>query len=459
MQKLRVLSLHGYRGSGEVLRQQMRAWAAPLSSRVELVCVDAPSLASGDFGWWHAVDGHCRGWSRTRDWLEELIARAGPFDGVFGFSQGAALAALLVGLCGLELNFAILVGGFVSSDAEHAPLYEALAERSLPSLHIIGRSDAVVPARRSHALAAKFDRPQIVEHDGGHVIASTPAILRASEALLARPNARRLARRPLEIPLWRDRAHPAMRVVLPDHDRDRRRPALLVLRGGGYHRSDGSGGGTAEWAAAHGMVGVEVEYGTRSTDAAYPANYADAARAVRLVRQRAAEWGIDPARVGVIGYSAGGHLASLLSTQPSLPSPDDELAGSISARPDLVALAYPLISFVDRYSPGAFVGSVEGFFGRSVIGVEERRRFSSELHVEAGHPPVFIWTTADDALVPASHAQRFVDACRRAQVPVTFKLFAHGPHGMGLALDEPGDVREWTALFLAWLHERWGPLD
>lgn len=263
---------------------------------------------------------------------------------------------------------------------------------------------------------------------------------------------------PLEVPLWPGRAHPAMQIYFPDADRTRPRPALVIFRGGGYGTCHGSGGGSGAWAARHGLIGIEVEYGTRSTQMSYPAPYADAARSVRLVRSRAREWGIDAGRVGVLGYSAGGHLASLLSTQPALwAAPEDDLAPRVSARPDLVVLAYPVISFVEQYTPGAFLGSVDNFFGRNDVDEELRRQFSSELHVDATHPPVFIWTTADDAIVPAAHSERFVEVCRRAHVPVTFTLYPHGPHAMGLALDRPGDVGAWTTHLLAWLDERWGP--
>jgi len=495
MEKLRILCLHGYHGSAGTLRGQMRSWADGLDPWATFVLVDAPSLASGDHGWWHAVTGKSanggagteyRGWARTRDWIASLCAQA-PFDGVFGFSQGAALAALLVGMCALgcerppapaALDFAIMVGGFMSRDRQHAPLYEALEASGPPSLHVIGRADIIVPSEASRALASRFPAPLIVEHDGAHVIAATPAIRRATLAFLGQMVRRKVARRTaapvaaapvagapptmpalrsLDAPLWPGRARPSMRITFPAGPPTGQRPAMLVFRGGGYTRSDGSGAGSAAWAARHGMVGIEVDYATRSTGESYPRNYADAARAVRLARARAAEWGIDPARVGVMGYSAGGHLASLLSTQPALwIDPDDDLAPRISARPDLVVLAYPLISFVDGYAPGAFVGSVESFFGRAGVDEALRRQFSTELHVDPGHPPVFVWTTEDDALVPYTHAQAFADACRRAHVPVEYTLYPHGPHGLGLALAEKSSVRDWTTKLLTWLAQQWG---
>lgn len=256
----------------------------------------------------------------------------------------------------------------------------------------------------------------------------------------------------LEVSLWPGRAHPSMRLVFPKTVSATPTPAMIIFRGGGYASPAGSGAGSAEWAALHGMVGIEVEYATRSTQGYYPANYADAARAVRLIRLQAREWGIDPARIAVMGFSAGGHLASLLSTRPDLPvQPEDDLAGQISARPDIVILAYPLISFVDQYSPGSFAGSVESFFGTDSVSEDRRREFSNDLHVDGEHPPVFVWSTEDDAIVPCTHAQRFADACRRANVPVLFKLYPNGPHGMGLALNERSEVRNWTYTLLGWL--------
>jgi acetyl esterase/lipase len=497
MRKLRILCLHGYQGSAGALRGQARALTTGLESLAEFVYVDAPLPSGGGFRWWRAVDldegkergdqdirsrpKHYEGWSSTRDWIVSLFQQQ-RFDGVFGFSQGAALAGLLVGLRApdgkptadkpLSFDFAIMVSGFRSRDPSHAGLYASRESYSLPSLHLIGRADALVSTDDSRALASAFQHPTIIEHDGGHVIASTPEVRAAVASFLeerlkeqgsplapaAAPSVT-ASGPPIEVPLWRGGATSSMKVVFPEAASAKPRPAMIVFQGGAYGTNAGSGGGAAEWAASHGMVGILVRYGTRATQRFYPGNYADAARAVRLVRRRAAEWGIDSARVGVMGFSAGGHLASLLSTQPTLwKDPEDDLAEQVSARPDLVVLAYPLISFIDGYRPGAFVGSVENFFGRSDASEEERRRFSSELHVDAQHPPVFVWTTKDDALVPYTHAQKFAEACERAHVPVAFKLYPHGPHGMGLALDQTGDVKEWTSLLLQWLSERWGPL-
>jgi len=114
---MRMLCLHGYHGSAAILRQQMAPLAAAIGPHAELVYVDAPSLAQGDFGWWH--EGFS-GWESTRDWAVELLRSGPPFDGIFGFSQGAALTGLLAGLRDsqpslVQFEFAILVGGFTST--------------------------------------------------------------------------------------------------------------------------------------------------------------------------------------------------------------------------------------------------------------------------------------------------------------------------------------------------------
>ncbi|MEZ0094878.1 hypothetical protein [Streptacidiphilus sp. EB129] len=192
MGSLRVLCLHGYHGSGRILRQQMEPLAGDLEGAVEFVYVDAPSLSEGDFGWWHH---EFRGWERTRDWMFDLFEQQSHFDGVFGFSQGAALASLLVGLRSpaaetggrkaLDFAFAVMVGGFRSDSPKHARLYASRESYTLPSLHIMGRSDGIVPIADSRVLAGQFASPVVLEHPGGHVIAATPAI-RAETALFLR---------------------------------------------------------------------------------------------------------------------------------------------------------------------------------------------------------------------------------------------------------------------------------
>jgi hypothetical protein len=183
MHNIRVLCLHGYHGSADTLRRQMQPLVRDLEVPVEFVYVDAPSLAHGDFGWWHL---NFRGWERTRDWAVDLFEREPHFDGVFGFSQGAALTALLVGLRApdghvseerpLSFEFAMMASGFRSDSPAHAGLFAAKDSFSLPSLHMMSRTDPIVAPADSRALAGQFAAPIVLEHSGGHVVDSTPAI-------------------------------------------------------------------------------------------------------------------------------------------------------------------------------------------------------------------------------------------------------------------------------------------
>ena len=175
MNATRILCLHGYHGSATILRRQMAPVVAAVPPDVELGFVDAPTLATGDFGWWH--DGF-RGWERTRDWAVELFGTQ-RFDGVFGFSQGAALTGLLAALretdaTPIAFDMAIMVGGFTSTAPQHANLFTH--QLRVPSLHVMGRTDGVISVRDSQRLAERFTEPVVIEHAGGHVIPDDPAI-------------------------------------------------------------------------------------------------------------------------------------------------------------------------------------------------------------------------------------------------------------------------------------------
>ena len=184
MEGISILALHGYHGSAQALRRQIAPLAGALPSHVELTFIDAPSLARGDFGWWH--EGFT-GWEATRDWVADLVARR-PFDGVIGFSQGAALAGLLLatqeaagdgaahpGPPAFGFGFGVMIGGFTSDEPQHAALFRR--KLATPSLHVTGSADGIVPMRDSLRLAERFADPVIVKHDGGHVIPSTPRAL------------------------------------------------------------------------------------------------------------------------------------------------------------------------------------------------------------------------------------------------------------------------------------------
>ncbi len=170
--ELRVLCLHGYHGTGAILRRQMAPLAGALPADIEFVYVDAPSSGAGGFGWWH--EGFS-GWEQTRDWITGQLSAGPRVDGLFGFSQGAALAGLLAALRespqaprGLDFGFVIMVGGFTSFLPQHAGLFPR--PLTIPSVHVTGRSDGIVPRSDSLELAGRFTDPLVLEHSGGHVI-------------------------------------------------------------------------------------------------------------------------------------------------------------------------------------------------------------------------------------------------------------------------------------------------
>jgi predicted esterase len=168
---MRILALHGYSSSASVLRRQLAPLARLLTPVPEFVYVDAPSLPRGDFGWWH--EGFA-GWEQSRDFVAGLLA-ADEFDGIFGFSQGAALAGLVCAALDTPPGFAIMIGGFTSPFERHAYLFTRKV--SVPSVHIIGRADTVIPWAESRLLADRFEEPLVIEHDGGHVIPVGPDVV------------------------------------------------------------------------------------------------------------------------------------------------------------------------------------------------------------------------------------------------------------------------------------------
>ncbi len=212
---LRILCLHGFRSSGRALQLQMRP-LTNITPMADFTFINAPESPSGKSGWWRAIDDepsadgtvparvHYEGWARSRDAVLAFISEHGPFDGILGFSQGAAFAGVLVGLRApdgrptaerpLRIDFAMLVGGFPSRDPDLARLYERRDAYALPSLHMIGLSDAIVPAETSRALATHFIDPVLVEHPGGHVVATEPpALERVTTFLEARLRAKAAA--------------------------------------------------------------------------------------------------------------------------------------------------------------------------------------------------------------------------------------------------------------------------
>ena len=179
----------------------------------------------------------------------------------------------------------------------------------------------------------------------------------------------------------------------------------------------------------------------------HPAMLQDVQRAVRLTRARAGEWKIDPRRIGIMGFSAGGHLASTAATWFDEGTEGAaDLVERMSSRPDLAILCYPVITM---HAPSGHAGSRRNLLGENPT-PELVDRLSSERQVTSRTPPTFLFHTADDASVPVENSLLFAAALRRANVPYELHVYQSGRHGVGLAKDHP-TLGSWPGLLASWL--------
>jgi acetyl esterase/lipase len=219
--------------------------------------------------------------------------------------------------------------------------------------------------------------------------------------------------------------------------------AIVILPGGGYGAlAPHEGKGYAEWLASNGVAGLVVKYRLGSHGYRHPCMLQDAARAVRLTRAKAAEYKIDPKRVGVMGSSAGGHLASTLLTHFDYGKADAaDPAERHSSRPDLGILCYPVISM----GPLTHQGSKNNLLGKNPE-PDLVKFLSSELQVTKETPPCFVWHTWEDKGVKVENSLEFAAALQRAGVPFDLHVYQKGAHGIGLGGGHP-----WTRDCLFWL--------
>lgn len=221
--------------------------------------------------------------------------------------------------------------------------------------------------------------------------------------------------------------------------------AMLLIPGGSYSGIyEGQAEPFALWLNEQGLTAFVLRYRLGSSGYRYPAQLQDAVEAMFHIRGNAAKWKIDPQRIGAMGFSAGGHLVSTLINRPE----DGMLEGrdyAISPRPDLAILCYPVISMITK--PHAT--SRKMLIGDSP---DEKlvRQTSSELQVKPGLPPVFLWHTMEDKLVPVEHAQLYAAALHQHKISHELHLYQHGDHGTGLI----GTKHPWFADLLFWLRAR-----
>jgi acetyl esterase/lipase len=223
--------------------------------------------------------------------------------------------------------------------------------------------------------------------------------------------------------------------------------AVVILPGGGYtHLSTvREGSEVAAMFVSHNITAFVVRY-RLSPRYHYPTPVLDAQRALRIVRARAAEYHINPARIGIMGFSAGGHLASTVSTQfdagqPDAPDPIDR----VSSRPDFSILLYPVITFTDetavhRGSRTALVGNDQTLW----------EKLSSEKHVTHDTPPTCLVQASDDRTVPVANSIMYYQALRKNNVIAELHIFQAGGHGFGLAANNE-ELRVWPEIVVGWM--------
>ena len=277
----------------------------------------------------------------------------------------------------------------------------------------------------------------------------------------AQPPANRVALNmtPEEVRLWEGAAPGA----LGDADADR--PTLTIYRaargatgtgivvapGGGYGAlaMDHEGRQVAAYLNALGVSAFVLKYrlGPRYR---HPVPLGDAQRALRFVRSRAEALGVRPDRIGMMGFSAGGHLTATAGTHVLTGTPDAaDPVDRVSSRPDFLILGYPVISFDPAVTHS---GSVRNLLGDAPDAALVRS-LSNELQVTADTPPTFLFHTTADTAVRPENSVRFYQALRDAGVPAELHIFENGPHGVGLALADPA-LGLWPTLLTNWLRGR-----
>ncbi len=230
-------------------------------------------------------------------------------------------------------------------------------------------------------------------------------------------------------------------------------PAVVVVPGGAYTHlaANHEGRQVADWFTARGFTAFILQYRLSSNGYLLPVPLLDARRAIQVVRSRAKEYHVDPNRIVVVGFSAGGHLAALSAVQPL---PGDPAAHDpierVSSRPDYLVLGYPWIGAISSDTSHLSYCKVVDVMDRCE---QLRKAYSPDLFVTRQTPPTFWWHTFDDETVPVEQGLRFYEALVKAGVPAEAHVFAHGWHGTGLG---SGDLslEQWPRLLDTWLRQQ-----
>jgi acetyl esterase/lipase len=262
---------------------------------------------------------------------------------------------------------------------------------------------------------------------------------------------------PETFPLWQGRAPgalgtadediPTLTIYMPPSTTGPM-TAVIVAPGGSYRALSMNKEGRlpANYLNSLGIAAFVLKY-RLGPKYHHPIELGDIQRAIRTLRSRAAEWHIDPARIGVMGFSAGGHLASTASTHfdPGNPAASDPIdrAGS---RPDFAILGYPVITLTESWT---HQGSKTNLLGDNADPALARS-LSTETQVTANTPPTFLFHTNADTTVPVENSVHYFLALRKAGVPAEMHIFKDGAHGAGLAMENPA-LSEWPKVLANWL--------
>jgi len=251
-----------------------------------------------------------------------------------------------------------------------------------------------------------------------------------------------------EIPGWvpeHGQKVPALDPYLVDSEQPG--SAIIVCPGGAYiFKAKHEGQDVARWLNTIGVSAFVLDY--RIAPYRHPAPLEDARRAIQFVRANAAEYHVDPDRIGIMGFSAGGHLAASAAVYPLAPDPTaaDPVA-RVSSKPDCLVLGYPVISMERFYHEGS---------RENLLGPDPDPKLidamALEKHVHEQMPPAFIWHTADDQTVPVENSLMFASALSMAKVSFALHILPRGRHGLGLAPQQP-EVAVWTELLTQWLRQ------
>jgi acetyl esterase/lipase len=272
---------------------------------------------------------------------------------------------------------------------------------------------------------------------------------------------------PTTVDLWGDKIPgpvskdpknvPTLTIFLADKDKANG-CAVVICPGGGYSQraTDHEGKQVAEWLNARGAHAFILKYRTvKESDISpplQPGPMLDVQHAIRTVRAKAKEYGVDPHRIGVWGFSAGGHVASTAATHFDDGKPDSadpiEKAG---CRPDFAILAYPVITMMEKTHGGS---------RNNLLGSKPDEKliefYSNEKQVTAKTPPTFLFHTVEDKAVPIENSRMFKAACEKAGVPVELVEYEKGAHGLGLGNGKaaPPELKTWPDKLEAWMKKR-----